>query len=197
MEQPRILAFAGSLRRESWNKKLVKLAAEGAETAGADVQYLDLKEYPLPVYDGDDEREHGLPANALKLKEIFNAADGMLISCPEYNSGYSGALKNTIDWISRRLEGEKPLGAFRDKPVAVMAASTGAGGGRRMLPTLRLLLSNLGMHVLPQYHGLTHAAEAFDDAGNLKDEAVAAKVKGLGEKVVAMVTALKTMTNDQ
>lgn len=197
MGQPTIVAFAGSLRRDSWNKKLVKVAADGAGSAGADVQYVDLKEFPLPVYDGDDEAETGLPANALRLKEIFNAADGMLISCPEYNSGYSGALKNTIDWVSRRLEGEKPLSAFRDKPVAVMAAGPGAGGGRRMLPTLRLLLSNLGMHVLPQYHGLAHAGEAFDDAGNLKDEAVDAKVKGLGVKVVAMVKALKAMSNDQ
>lgn len=191
MNPPRILAFAGSLRRDSWNKKLVKVAAQGARDAGADVRYLDLKEFPLPVYDGDDEAEHGLPENALKLKEIFKAADGMLISCPEYNSGYSGALKNAIDWVSRPMEGEKPLEHFRDKPVAVMAASPGAKGGMRMLPTLRLLLSNIGMIVLPRNYGLAHASQAFDNEGNLTDEKTASIVTGLGEQVTHMVTALR------
>lgn len=184
---PTVLAFAGSLRRDSFNKLLVKVAAQGARNAGAEVTYLDLKEYPLPVYDGDDEAENGLPENALKLKQIFKDADGMLISCPEYNSGYSGAFKNTIEWVSRPMEGEKPLEGFRGKPVAVMSASPGGMGGMRMLPTLRLLMSNLGMLLLPQYHSLAKAGDAFDDKGNLKDERAAGIVKGLGEKVAASV----------
>lgn len=191
MAKPRILGFAGSLRRDSWNKKLVRQALEGALQADAETDYLDLKDYPLPVYDGDDEAENGLPANAVKLKEIFKAADGMLISCPEYNSGYSGALKNAIDWVSRPMEGEKPLEHFRDKPVAVMAASPGAKGGMRMLPTLRLLLSNIGMIVLPQNYGLAQANKAFDDEGRLVDPKVDKVIKGLGENVTKMVMALQ------
>jgi chromate reductase, NAD(P)H dehydrogenase (quinone) len=186
----KILAFAGSLRAGSWNKKLVRVAAQGATEAGADVTILDLKDYPLAVYDGDDEAQHGLPENALRLKEIFKAHAGMIISCPEYNSGYSGALKNVIDWISRPMKGEKPLEAFRDKPVVIMAASTGARGGMRMLPALRLLLSNIGMLVLHQQHGLALAGEAFDDAGNIRDEKAAGIIKDLGRAVAVMTAKL-------
>jgi NAD(P)H-dependent FMN reductase len=186
----KILAFAGSLRRGSFNKKLVRIAAQGATEAGADVTILDLKEYPLPVYDGDDEAEHGIHEHALRLKEIFKAHAGMIISCPEYNSGYSGALKNVIDWVSRPMKGEKPLEAFRDKPVVIMAASTGARGGMRMLPGLRVLLSNIGMLVLHQQHGLALAAEAFDDAGNLRDEKTAGIIKDLGRAVAVMTAKL-------
>ena len=186
----KVLAFAGSLRAGSWNKKLVRVAAQGATEAGADVTILDLKDYPLAVYDGDDEAQNGLPPNALNLKEIFKAHAGMIISCPEYNSGYSGALKNTIDWVSRPMKGEKPLEAFKDKPVAIMAATPGARGGLRMLPTLRLLLSNIGMLVLPQQHGLGLADHAFDEQGNIKDEKVAATIKDIGRAVAVMTAKL-------
>src|SRR3954469_3729847 len=101
MGKPRILAFAGSLRRDSFNKKLVKIAAHGARAAGADVTEIDLKELPLPVYDGDLETAEGLPQNAKKLKELFVAHQGLLIASPEYNSSISAALKNVIDWVSR------------------------------------------------------------------------------------------------
>ena len=120
---PKILAFAGSLRRDSWNKKLIKVAVQGAREAGADVTLIDMKDFRLPVYDGDDEQADGLPDNAIKLKDLFKAHDGLLISSPEYNSGYPGGFKNLIDWVSRPREGEKPLEAFRNKPVAIMAAS--------------------------------------------------------------------------
>ncbi|MBZ0137890.1 MAG: NAD(P)H-dependent oxidoreductase [Planctomycetes bacterium] len=187
---PKILAFAGSLRRNSWNKKLIKVAAQGAREAGAEVTLLDMKDYPLPVYDGDDEKADGLPENAKKLKELFKAHDGLLISSPEYNSGYPGGLKNLIDWVSRPGEGEKPLEAFRGKPVAIMAASPGARGGMRMLPHLRDLLANIQMLVLPGMYGLAGAAEAFDEKGNLKDEKVAGIVKGLGKSVADMAARL-------
>jgi NAD(P)H-dependent FMN reductase len=188
----KILAFAGSLRAGSLNRKLVRVAAQGATDAGADVTILDLKDYPLPVYNGDDEADHGLPDQALRLKEVFKAHAGMIISCPEYNSSYPGMLKNVIDWVSRPMKGEKPLEAFRDKPVVIMAATPGARGGLRMLPMLRLLLANIGMLVLHQQHGLGLAAEAFDEQGNLRDEKTAGIIKELGRAVAEMTAKLSS-----
>ena len=187
---PKILAFAASLRKGSWNKKLVNVAAQGARDAGAEVSVIDLKAYPLPIYDGDDEVASGLPENAIKLKNLFQSHDGLLIASPEYNSGYSAALKNLIEWVSRPREGEKPLAAFRGKPVAIMAASPGARGGMRMLPHLRDLLSNIQMLVLPGMYGLAKAHEAFDADGNIKDDKIAAVVKGLGQSVADMAQRL-------
>src|ERR1700733_11604898 len=99
--KPKILVFAGSLRAGSYNKKLAKIAAKGAEEAGAEVTYIDLKDYPLPVYDQEIEDSQGLPQNALKLKELFMNHNGFIIASPEYNSSIPGALKNVIDWVSR------------------------------------------------------------------------------------------------
>ncbi len=128
--RPKILAFAGSLRADSYNKKLVKIAAKGAEEAGADVTYIDLKDYPLPIYDQEIEDASGLPANAIKLKELMWANDGFLISCPEYNSSMSAAFKNAIDWASRQAKPDEVyLSCFIDKAVQLMSASPGQLGG--------------------------------------------------------------------
>src|SRR4051812_4612536 len=106
MAQIRVLAFAGSLRKDSLNKKLVKQSIKGAEAAGAQVTYLDLRDLDLPVYDGDLEERSGLPEGARTLKRLFDENDGFLLSCPEYNSSIPGGLKNAIDWLSRQAPGE-------------------------------------------------------------------------------------------
>src|SRR4051812_49411751 len=105
---PRLLAFSGSTRSESFNKKLVKVAMKGAEAAGAQVTYLDLRDLKMPLYDGDLEASSGLPEGALRLKELLKANDGFMISSPEYNSSVSAVLKNSIDWASRPMQGEAP-----------------------------------------------------------------------------------------
>src|SRR5579862_7573987 len=115
MSTPRILAFAGSLRKESFNKKLIQIAVQGARRAGAEVTCIDLKDYPLPVYDGDLEAASGLPENAVKLKKLFGGNDGLMISAPEYNSSITAVLKNVIDWVSRPLPGEGGLASFTGK----------------------------------------------------------------------------------
>src|SRR5216683_7510561 len=112
---PKILAFAGSTRAESYNKKLVQIAIAGARAAGAEVTYLDLRDLPMPLFDEDLEKADGLPANARRLKDLFLAHHGLLISAPEYNSSITAALKNAIDWVSRPCQGEAPLGCFVDK----------------------------------------------------------------------------------
>jgi NAD(P)H-dependent FMN reductase len=123
---PRILALAGSLRKDSFNKKLVPIAAHGARKAGAEVTILDLKDFPLPLFDKDLEAEQGMPKNGQKLKHFFIEHDGLLIASPEYNSSITGVLKNAIDWVSRPAPGEPPLVAFRRKVACLMSASPGA-----------------------------------------------------------------------
>src|SRR6266446_5332539 len=98
---PRILAFAGSTRAASFNKRLVRIAARGAEAAGAEVTVIDLRDLPLPLFDQDQEAAEGPPENAKRLKALMVASDGFLIASPEYNSSISAVLKNTIDWASR------------------------------------------------------------------------------------------------
>src|SRR5690349_10389273 len=147
---PKILAFAGSLRKDSFNKKLVKLAAAGAKSAGADVTYIDLKELPMPIFDEDLEAAQGMPENAKKFKQLMISHDGLLISAPEYNSSISAALKNAIDWASRPEPNEAPLVAFDGKVVSLMAASPGALGGLRGLVTVRSILGNIKVIVLPE-----------------------------------------------
>jgi NAD(P)H-dependent FMN reductase len=88
---PKILAFAGATRSQSFNKKLIKVAARGAEEAGAQVTLIDLRDFPLPLYDGDLEEKEGVPENGKKLKELFKAHPGFLISSPEYNSSITGS----------------------------------------------------------------------------------------------------------
>src|SRR3954447_7404881 len=125
MTIPRILAFAGSLRKDSYNKKLIKIAADAARRAGAEVTLIDLKDYPLPIYDGDLEAASGIPDNGQKLKKLFLDHDGLLLSCPEYNSSITAVLKNTIDWVSRPAPGEASLACFIGKAATLMSASPG------------------------------------------------------------------------
>ncbi|MEM8738714.1 MAG: NAD(P)H-dependent oxidoreductase [Planctomycetota bacterium] len=179
MSRPSVLAFSGSLRQGSLNQKLVKLAARGAAKSGADVRVIDLADFLLPIFDEDVE-SRGTPAEAVSLKAMMKAADGMLIASPEYNSSLSGALKNAVDWASRKAEGESALEAFSGKAVAVMAASPSPVGGLRGLMHLRQILSHIQMHVLPGQMTLCHADEAFDDAGELKDPKLGANAEKLG-----------------
>ena len=190
MSKPRILAFAGSARKESFNARLVRIAAEGARSAGAEVTILDLREYPLPLFDEDLEREDGTPENATKLKQLFVQNDGLLIASPEYNSSITPLLKNTIDWVSRSAEGETPLAAYRGKVAALMAGSPGGLGGLRGLVHVRSILSSIGVIVVPDQTAVSRAFEAFDDTGKLKDEKKQSSVEGLGRSVTEMLVKL-------
>ena len=118
----KVLAFAGSARNESFNKRLVKVAAKGAENAGAEVTFLDLKDYDLPIFNEDLEKE-GTPEAVKALKKQLIEHDGFLIASPEYNSSVTALLKNAIDWASRPAEGEPMLAAFQGKVAGLMATS--------------------------------------------------------------------------
>lgn len=170
-EKPKILAFAGSLRTDSFNKKVIKIAVKGAEESGALVTLIDLKDYQMPLYDGDNEAAIGLPENAKKLKKMFIAHDGFLLCCPEYNSSITAVLKNTIDWVSRPEPSDTEyLCAYKNKVAGLLSASPGNLGGLRGLVTVRSILENIGTIVLPTQKSLSKANEAFDENGNLRDE---------------------------
>ncbi len=193
MTKINILAFAGSLRKDSYNKKLVKVAASGAQAAGAEVTFIDLKEYPMSIYDGDLEQANGLPENAIKLKKKMIESDGFLISSPEYNSSISGVLKNTIDWVSRPEANDEPsLVAFKGKVATLMSASPGGLGGLRGLVTVRSILGNIGVIVLPDQIAISKAHEAFNDQGTLKDENLQNSVMKLGQDLVKASIKLRT-----
>ena len=189
---PRILAFASSTRGESFNKKLVAIAAQGAREAGAEVMLIDLKDFPLPLYDQDLEAEQGMPENGKKLKKLFIDHDGLLIASPEHNGSFPAILKNAIDWVSRPAPGEPSLAAFRGKVATLMSASPGALGGLRGLVHVRSILGNTGVIVLPDPIAVAKAHEAFQPDGSLVDPKRQAGVEGLGKTLASFVAKLKT-----
>lgn len=190
-EKAKLLAFAGSTRTDSYNKKLIKVAVEQARDLGADVTLIDLRDYPLPIYDGDLEDRQGLPDNGRKLKDLFFEHDGFLISSPEYNSSISGVLKNVIDWVSRPAPNEKPLQGFTGKTAALLAASPGYLGGLRGLVTLRSILGNLGVIVLPTQFALSKADQAFNERGELKEAKSLKAVRNVVQPLVRVTIQLK------
>jgi len=187
---PKLIAFAGSLRKDSFNKKLARAAGAFARDAGAEVIDIDLADYPLPVFDEDLEKQ-GTPQAVLDLKKHFIAADGFIIASPEYNSSVTAALKNTIDWLSRPGQDEPMLAAFAGKTATIMAASPGALGGLRGLVHLRAILSNIQVTVLPGQHAMGKAHEAFDAEGRLADDGAAKRVQGIVQQMVDVTAKLK------
>ena len=190
MRNARILAFAGSTRKASFNKKLVAVAAKSVEAVGAQVTLIDLADFPLPIFDEDYEAEYGMPENATKLKQLFIDHNGLLIASPEYNSSVSAVLKNTIDWISRRAAGEPMKAAFLGKTAAIMAASPGELGGIRGLVHLRSILQNIGVLVMPDQITLSETHSAFSDNGALNNERKQASVDAFAKELVETVQKL-------
>jgi len=190
MAGPKILAFAGSTRRDSFNRKLIPIAVAGAREAGAEVTLIELSDYELPLFNQDLEAEQGLPAAALQLKELFVAHQGLLIASPEYNSSFTPLLKNTLDWVSRPAPGEGGLAAFRGKTAGLMSASPGALGGLRGLVHLRSMLGNIDVLVLPTQVSVPKAMDAFADDGSLKDAKQAASVKQVGTQLAELLKKL-------
>ena len=163
----KILVFAGSTRADSYNRKLAQAAAAALRTSGVDVSYADLKDYPMPLYEGDVEAAQGLPERAKAFKRLLLTHDAFVIASPEYNGSFPALLKNVIDWTSRPEPGEKPLTAFRGKTAALLSASPGQGGGQRGLRHLRELLEMIGVGVIPAQLAIPRAFEAFDAEGAL------------------------------
>lgn len=188
MMSARILAFAGSTRTDSLNKKLIRIAAAGASEAGADVTTIDLRDFQMPLYDGDLEQNEGLPQNVQRLKELMSSQQGFLIAAPEYNSSITGVLKNTIDWTSRQAENDT-MACYAGKVAGIMSASPGRLGGLRGLVHVRAILENMGVMVIPEQIAISAAHEAFDD-DSLKDKRQEEKVKKIGANLTRILERL-------
>lgn len=185
---PRVLAFAGSTRQASLNKKLVRVAAQAAERAGAQVTLIDLADYPLPIFDEDLEAAQGLPEHAIALKDLFKTHDALLIASPEYNGSITAVLKNTIDWITRPRQDEAPLECFKGKVAGLLAASPGTLGGIRALPHVATILRGIGVLVIPTTFALPGAHKAFDDSGDIGHENHRTQAEAVGA-TLAQTTA--------
>jgi chromate reductase len=176
----RILGISGSLRRDSYNTSLLRAAAE---TAGLDVElelYDALKE--VPPYDGDDD-VYPRPASVARLNTAIANADAVLFATPEYNASIPGHLKNAIDWVSRPVA----TNALRNKPVAVVGASTGAFGAAWAQAELRKVLAALGARVLDFELPVPRCQTRFEE-GELTDEEIRA---GLADAVAALAEEVR------
>lgn len=187
-KKPKILAFAGSLREHSYSKRVVRTAMKGAEDAGAEVTFIDLRDYPMPIYDADLHEKDGFSENALAFQKLLGESDGFLICSPEYNGSLTGALKNAIDWASRKSGEYEMVEVFKGKVAAIMTESPGAFGGIRCLGHLRTVLSIMFVNVLPSEIAVAGVSKMFDGNGvEMTDEKMKAVLEKLGEALVDML----------
>lgn len=182
-----LLAFAGSTRANSFNRRLIGVAADVAREQGAEVNHIELADFDLPLYNADLEAQ-GTPRDVVRLKELFFEHPAWLIASPEYNGSYTGLLKNTIDWVSSPIKGDATWGSggkpFAGKVAGLLSASPGALGGLRSLGHLTPLLMNLKCWVAPQQFALAKAGEALDADGQLVDPKHQANVKAVVDQTL-------------
>lgn len=181
----KILAFSGSARKASLNQRFLLAVVEAVREEGGEVTLISLKDYPMPLYDGDLEEAGGLPANTRRLVDLIKGHAGLLVASPEYNSMITPLLKNTIDWCTRAEDNPLP-----GRVAAVVSASPGALGGIRSLRCTQQLLLHLGCHVVPGNTMLPQAHQAFGPDGKLTD---ARAGKAARELAAALVAAVKKL----
>ncbi len=189
--KPKVLVVAGSVRRESFNRRLAGIAAEALRAVGLEVTLAELRDFPMPIYDGDLETASGLPASAKAFKELVRQHDALVIASPEYNGSFTALIKNAIDWASRPEPGEPHLAAFRGKKAVLLSTSPGPGGGVRGLRHLRELLEMIGIEVVSEPLALPRASQVFDpETGGLARQedrnAVSALAGGLAEALAGI-----------
>lgn len=187
----KISILVGSNREGSYNQALAKLAAAQLRNRGATVTEIDIAALDLPIY-SDALEKNVFPSAALKLKQVLQAQDGMLVVSPEHNGSISALLKNAIDWASRPTGDESPiaLSAFRNKTAAIMSASIGPFGGLRGLTHLRQILTTIQMLVIPEQVLIPFAHTAFDEDGGLKDALPATLIDVAMERLVTVSAAI-------
>ncbi|HZS05761.1 MAG TPA: NAD(P)H-dependent oxidoreductase [Blastocatellia bacterium] len=186
--RPRILAFAGSLREHSYNRRVLQTAIKGAEKAGAEVTAVDLRDYPMPIYNPDDHGRDGFDENALRFQGLLARHDGLLIASPEYNGSLPAALKNAIDWASRQSGSYRKSDVFPGKVAAIMTASPGSLGGLRSLAHLRGVLSSVGVNVLPAEVAVPFVGDKFaGDGEEMTDEKMKGNLESLGAALAEML----------
>lgn len=160
-----VLIVGGSLRRDSLNNQLAGLAARAVKSDGHIAELTTIGDFDCPFYDGDVEAESGIPDGAKEFCRRLKQSDALMISSPEYNASFSGALKNLIDWVSRF----RPQ-PFNGKQVLLMSASPAMGGGNRGVWSLRVPLEHLGARVYPDMFSLAQAHDAFTADGRIAND---------------------------
>jgi chromate reductase, NAD(P)H dehydrogenase (quinone) len=192
MALPKILVFASSTRAGSHNVRLAALAAKELTLIDADVTRISLADYPLPIYDADLDARMGQPANALALKQMIMAHQGVFIASAEYSASVTPILKNSIDWVSRvRERGDSTYAAFKGRVFAISSASPGAAGGLRSLMALRQILElGCGALVIPEQVAIPQADQAFDDMDEIVDTRAANSFRAQLTRLVEMARLL-------
>ncbi len=180
----KLLVIAGSTRTGAFSKQLARAACALATAAGHQATFVDLRDHPMPLYDGDFEEAKGLPEHAVRLRGMLAQHDAVLVCSPEYNSSISAVLKNALDWLSRPYKAEPGVAPWKHKVTAIMASSPGALGGLRGLVHLRQILMNLGALVITEQFALGGAATAFTPDGTLADGKQAAAAKNVIDRLV-------------
>ncbi len=183
----RIRVFAGSLRKESLNKKLATLIAGKLGVLDVDVDFADFKEFDMPLFDGDLEVSDGIPAGTQELAKRITAADAIVIVAPEYNYGVPGPLKNAIDWLSR-IRPYPTIG----KICFLASAAPSLVGGARGLIAIRPALSFMGLWISGDSFSLAQANQAFEDDGGLVDAGLDKMLDGMLERFVKVTGSAKT-----
>jgi len=172
----KFLMMAMSLRKDSFNKKLIKCGHEilANDKAPHQFELLSFNDFPMSVYNGDDETETGIPDGVKELGQKIAEADALILSTPEYNGGIPGPFKNAIDWVSRI----SPM-PWPGKQLLLLGASPGGLGAVRSLWHSRVPLEAIGVFVYPEMFGLSKAHQAFDDSGKIKDPATMGRLQKL------------------
>lgn len=155
-------------------------AIKGARAEGLAVTEILLKDFPIPLFDGDTEATTGLPPKAQELRALIKSHAGLLIASPEHCSSVPAVLKNALDWLSRPHAGEDENAVFRGKAAALLGASVDDTGALRGLSSLSSILANLGVFVLPYPIGVARSQQAFGPDGELLDQKLGKRVEGVG-----------------
>lgn len=183
----KLLVFAGSIRQNSFNRKLAQVTATLARASGAEVTHIELADFDIPMYNADLEAQ-GTPPDVMKLKQLMFEHPAWIICSPEYNGSYTALLKNTIDWVSSPVKSDpawhEGFKSFTGKVVGVLSASPGALGGLRSQSHLVPLLLNAQCWVAPKAFALGRAGTAFDTEGNLLDESHLKNVQAVIDQVL-------------
>lgn len=167
----KLFLLAASLRKDSLNKKLIRLVEKLIPTEH-ELDVAEFEEFDMPLYNADIQNTTGLPENTQKFIERMKKSDGMIISSPEYNFSTPGTLKNLIDWVSR----DQPM-PWKGQQMLLMSASVSVVGGNRGLWHTRVALESCGTFVYPDMFSLATAQNAFDDKGELVDKKLQDRLK--------------------
>ncbi|MFP6807490.1 MAG: NADPH-dependent FMN reductase [Pseudomonadales bacterium] len=187
---PQILTLCGSTREDSINRKTVLCISNELSNLGANVSVINLKDFEMPIYNGDDETANGLPEAAVRFQECLNDHDALVIGCPEYNGFMTPVLLNTIAWATRSPQASLDVSGFMGKPVLITSSSPGPGGGSRSAVHLKTLLSGIGCIISPGNFMVSGGFSAFDESGKLMDEGLQKRAVSVAEQFHVFVNKL-------